>query len=256
MMSADELGLPPVFWEVHQDLPRQGPGNNTCTGRAFEALGPLPRDARIVDVGCGPGMQTLELVRLSGGRVIALDRHRPFLHELRDRAAQADLSDRIATALGDMSALPFARGGLDLIWAEGAIYIMGFEAGLRAWRPLLRNEGYVAVTEITWLKSDPPEPLARFWEENYPALASADENVRRAEAAGYRVLDHFALPPEAWWEDYYTPIEARLPEMRNRYAQDPNALAAIDAETQEIDLFRRYSEYYGYVFYVLRNTGV
>ena len=33
---------------------------------------------------------------------------------------------------------------------------MGFEAGLRAWEPLLKPGGYIAVTELTWLQPDPP----------------------------------------------------------------------------------------------------
>jgi len=35
-----------------------------------------------VDIGCGPGMQTLELARISGGRIVAVDNHQPFLDVL------------------------------------------------------------------------------------------------------------------------------------------------------------------------------
>ena len=38
------------------------------------------------------------------------------------------------------------RSSFDVIWSEGAIYIMGFERGLRAWRPLVRTGGYVVVS--------------------------------------------------------------------------------------------------------------
>ena len=83
-------------------------------------------------------------------------------------------------------------------------------------------------------------------------MGTAEENVRRARAAGYRPIESFALPPEALWTHYYVPLEARLPELRRRHANDPEALAALDSEAEEIELFRRYANYYGYVFYVLQ----
>jgi SAM-dependent methyltransferase len=244
--------MPAVFWELHRGLLRQGPGDDAHTRRAFQALKALPDPPRIVDVGCGPGMQTLELARLSGSSVIAVDKHEPFLEELRNHAERRGLAGLIETRVGDMRALPFAPDSVDLFWSEGAIYIMGFESGLKTWRPMLRRGGCVAVTEATWIKSDPPEPVVRFWAENYPDITTAEGNVRRAEACGYGLLDHFVLPPEAWWTHYYTPIEERLPEMRRRYAHDSEAMAILDAEAEEIDLFRRYSNCYGYVFYVLQ----
>jgi SAM-dependent methyltransferase len=197
-------------------------------------------------------MQTLELARLSGGVVAAVDNHRSFLEELNRRARAAEIPDQVKTVQADMGALPFAPGSLDLLWSEGAIYIMGFEAGLRAWRPLLRPNGHIAVTEAAWIKEDPPEPLARFWAEGYPAMTTRQGNVRIAESCGYRVLDHFALPAEAWWTHYYTPMEERLPELRRRHAEDPDALAALDEEAKELDLHRDHGDYYGYVFYVLQ----
>jgi ubiquinone/menaquinone biosynthesis C-methylase UbiE len=260
MNDGDEVGgagtpkLPPVFWELHRGLLRQGPGDDAHTRRAFAAVRGLPARAQVVDVGCGPGMQTLELARLSRCRVTAVDNHAPFLRELQERAAQVGLSELVAPCAADMLRLPFAAESVDLFWSEGAIYIAGFEAGLRAWRPMLRANGSVAVTEATWLAADPPEPVARFWAESYPAMTHAEENEHRAEAAGYRVIDRFPLPPEAWWTHYYTPLEARLPELRRRHEGDPEALAALDAEVEEIELFRRYSDYYGYVFYVLQRT--
>jgi ubiquinone/menaquinone biosynthesis C-methylase UbiE len=46
----------------------------------------LPEKPRILDVGCGPGMQTVELAKLSDGQIVALDAHEPFLEQLRETA--------------------------------------------------------------------------------------------------------------------------------------------------------------------------
>lgn len=73
------MEMPPIFYEVHSNLPREGPGDNKSTDRAFKALKNLPPKPRILDIGCGPGMQTIELAKLSCGQIEALDSHQPFL---------------------------------------------------------------------------------------------------------------------------------------------------------------------------------
>jgi SAM-dependent methyltransferase len=251
-MADSDFALPPQFFALHAGLPRQGPGGNAYTRRAFETVGKLPPSPRIVDVGCGPGMQSRELARLSGSKVYAVDTHTPFLRELASAARGSGLDGRVVTIEASMNALPFAARSIDLLWSEGAIYIAGFEEGLRLWHPLIAEGGSVAVTEATWLRPDPPAEVAEFWMAAYPAMGDAARNVERATRAGYRIVDTFTLPPEAWWDDYYAPIEARLPVFRARNAGDPVAQEIADAEAVEIALFRRYSAYYGYVFYVMR----
>ena len=245
--------VPPFFWELHRGLPRQGPGDNASTGRAFRAAGPLPRRPVVVDVGCGPGMQTLELARLLHSRVVALGNHAPFLRELTARAVD-EVAELVDPLLGDARQLPFATNTVDLLWSEGAIYIVGFERGLRTWRPALRSDGVVAVSEATWLRTGAPDELRRFWDEGYPAMVGREDNARTAEQCGYRVLDQFTLPADAWWTHYYDPLVDRLREARAHHAGDEAASALVDAEELEIDMFRKYHDYYGYVFYVLKRV--
>ena len=83
----------------------------------------MPDSPRILDIGCGPGMQTLVLARETAGHVTAVDRHQPFLDELRRRAARDGLTARIATVNAPMSELGFPDAAFDLIWSEGAIYV-------------------------------------------------------------------------------------------------------------------------------------
>jgi len=80
-----------------------------------------------------------------------------FLDELDRRAARAGLTERITTVNASMSALDYPDAAFDLIWSEGAIYVMGFAEGLRAWKRLLKRGGVIAVTEISWLGSKVPE---------------------------------------------------------------------------------------------------
>ena len=43
-----------IFFEIHQGLPREGPGRNEYTKKAFEML-PRLDNPRILDIGCGTG---------------------------------------------------------------------------------------------------------------------------------------------------------------------------------------------------------
>ena len=241
-----------VFFEVHSGLPREGPGDNESTKKAYLTLQDLPENPRILDIGCGPGMQTIALAKLSKGRIDAVDNHQPFLEQLKKKAEEEGVSEKITVVNGDMLALNYEDGSFDLIWSEGAIFVIGFEKGLREWRNLLTNKGYIVVSELSWLKPDPPEDVRNFFMEGYPGIKTINENLETIKKAGYRIIEHFVLPEESWWNNYYTPIEAKIPSMKLKYKDDKEALDFLAAEELEIDMFRKYSDYYGYVFYVMQ----
>ena len=243
-----------IFEEIHEDLPREGPGCSQSTRRAFESLQYLPPHPRILDLGCGPGRQTLVLAGLTDGQILAVDSHRPFLTRLEEQARESSLGTRIQTMKADMRALPFKDGSFDLIWAEGAIYLAGFETGLRAWRRFLKLGGQVAVSELTWLQDTVPDEARSYWAENYPAMQNTQENIRSVNRAGYQLVDWFVLPESAWWDDYYRPIQARINVLREKYWGNVEAIRQLDSEELEIKIFADYSQYYGYVFYVMHKA--
>ena len=238
--------------KLHEGLPQQGPGSRASTLRALAGLAPLADCPAILDLGCGPGRQTLDLARETGGRVTAIDLLPSFVAELGERADAAGLADRITALQGSMLSL----GGLppasfDLVWSEGAVYSVGFEAGLAHWRRLVHPDGAVAVTEATWLVDAPPERAREFWARGHPEMGDVATNRSRAERAGYRVVDTFVLPESDWWDDYYTPIIGRIDEW---LARDPDATtrAVLEEERVEAHLYRDCADAYGYVFYLLR----
>jgi SAM-dependent methyltransferase len=239
-----------IFFEIHSDLPREGPGDKLSSHQAFAMIKDLPDNPLILDIGCGPGMQTFELAELTDGKIIAIDNHQPFLDQIQARVARLGLAGRIQVRHGSMFELNFPAQSFDLLWCEGAIYIIGFEEGLKTWRPLLKPGGSIAATEISWLKPDPPAEVLAYWMGEYLGMHSVDQNLEILRAAGYQETCHFSLPPASWWTDYYTPIQAKLPGLREKYRDDPAALECIDAAQKEMDIFHKYSDWYGYVFYV------
>ena len=241
-----------MFFELHSGLPREGPGDDASTERALRLLPHLPARPEIVDAGCGPGAQTLVLARATGGAVTAVDVHQPFLDELMQRAGAAGLAAHIRPLRASMDALPFDPDSFDLIWSEGAIYIMGFERGLRAWQPFVRHGGYVVVSELSWVVDDPPAPARDFWNDAYPAMQSVAENRAAVERCGYERIADFVLPKLAWLDGYYTPLARRMDMLERDHANDPATLKFLAGERREIELFDTHGDTYGYVFYLMR----
>lgn len=243
-----------VLSELREGLATEGALRNRYTRKAFLMLPPLDRP-RILDVGCGRGGPTLELARLSHGHVIGLDINQHDLDELARKAEREGLSDRVTAVHGSLFDMDFPEASFDVIWAEGSLWLIGFERGLREWRRFIRPGGFLVVHDAAWLSPDPPEEVRRYWEEVYPGIRWVPDYVERVPACGYDVIGYFALPEDAWWTLYYAPLERRIREMRTKYASNPEAIAVLDGQQAEVDLFRNHMSWYGSAFFVMRKTG-
>lgn len=251
--------LPPRFWpiffELYESLPRQGPGSRGCTARALACCLDLPPAPAVLDLGCGVGAQTLHLADLTTGTSVAMDSHAPSIERLRATVAERGLTERIRPVVGDMAEPGLAPAGFDLVWSEGALYNIGIDNALRVCRGLLRPGGYLAFTDAVWRRENPPPEVKASFEGDYPTMGRVGDVLAAIERNGFSVIDHFSLPDEAWWEDFYTPMETRIQELRGSYGDDDQALAVLDQLAQEPEMHRKYSEYYAYEFFVARLSG-
>ena len=137
--------------------------------------------------------------------------------------------------------------------AEGSAYTMGIPQALAAWRRLLRSAGFLVLTEVVWLKPDPPEEIFRYWteEEGYPAISDAARKLAMMDKAAYRVVTHFTLPRTAWWQNYSQPMGTAVEAMLARHPEVEEARTVAAALRREIGMYQRYGEWYGYEFFIL-----
>lgn len=243
-----------LFFEIFQGLPREGPGDHSATKRAIDLLTDLPAIPRILDLGCGSGAQTMLLAQFLGGSIYALDKHQPYLDQLIRQAELSGFEESVQPVHADMHNLPFDPGFFDLVWAEGSIYILGFGEGLKYLKQFIKPDGYLALTEVSWLRNNQPPDLMAFWDQEYPGIRTIAQNLEMIGALGFTLVDHFILPPEAWWDNYYTPLENRLVQLRKKYLENDQAMELIEFVQLEIDIYRKYPDFYSYVFYIIRNS--
>jgi SAM-dependent methyltransferase len=169
---------------------------------------------RALDVGCGPGALTAELVeRLGAAAVSAVDPSEPFVAAARER--HPGVSVRRAAA----EQLPFADQAFDAALAQLVVHFMADPvAGLREMARVTRNRGVVAA--CVWDHAGGQGPLSPFWEaarkvnpdvadESQLAGARKGHLSELFAAAGLHEIEESALSVdvehpsfEEWWEPF------------------------------------------------------
>ncbi|MEJ2544988.1 MAG: hypothetical protein P8Y99_13055, partial [Calditrichaceae bacterium] len=122
-------------------------------------------------------------------------------------------------------------------------------------KSLLKPNAYVVFSDMNWFKENPPKELTEFFNEECPYMMSIEKNVKFIKDSGYQLVDFFRLNKSAFWDPYYTPLEKRLIIVRDKYANNKEALAIFEELQFEIDLYRKYSDYYGYTFYIMKKIS-
>lgn len=246
-MSRAEADL----YYLHEGLPRQAPGSDASTLRAIAGLGLLPPNPAVLDIGCGPGRSAMMLAGQLGAHVTAIDIHQPYLDQLSTRAESGGVGHLIQCRNVSMTAMNFPREAFDVIWAEGSAYFLGIRESLEAWLPLLKPGGCAAFTELCWLDAAPPPEALEYWKRNYPPMTDSPTHLATAASLGYGILGSFTLPAVDWWDEYLTPLEARIQQLASGMHRR-RALAGQIAESRRaIALIRRYPDAFGYVFHLV-----
>jgi len=242
-----------LMLDFHLDGKRQGPGSTEDTIKALSFMElDQNKKLKVADIGCGSGAQTITLAQNIKGEITAVDLFPEFLNKLNSRAEELDLNHKIKTLKESMDDLSFAREEFDIIWSEGAIYIMGFEEGIKQWGKYLKPGGYLAVSEITWITESRPAEIEEHWNNEYPEIDKASNKFRILEENGFSPLGYFYLPEASWLDNYYGPMEDRFEDFLKKHNYSEAAQKLIENEKVEIKLYQKYKDYLSYGFYIGR----
>jgi len=246
----NELSVIDVLIETHAGLERQGPGSREMTVKALSFLDNKNKILRVADLGCGSGGQTMVLAQNISGNIIALDQFTDFINILNDNAKKQNLQERVKGIVGFMDNLCFQKEEFDLIWSEGAIDSIGFEKGLTHWNSFLKKQGHIAVTCPSWLTDKHPEEIEKFWTDAGSGLDTIGNNISIMQKSGYSFVAAFTLPETCWTDNYFIPRAAAEKALLEKYASNEIVEAYIENSKYEVELFSKYKQYYGYVFYI------
>jgi ubiquinone/menaquinone biosynthesis C-methylase UbiE len=200
------------------------------TRRAFWMLPEIDKP-RILDVGCGSGIPTLELARLGKGEVTGIDIDQPALDKFSRQIKEAGLTNRIKVINCSMFDMDFADESFDIIWSEGSIYAIGFEKGLREWKRLLTPGGFIVV-------HDEQENIS--------------EKLGLVSDCGYELIGHFLLSQDTWRREYFAPLEKLVNEFQIKLASDQKTGQGLHQAREELEMFRKNPERNSSVYFIMK----
>jgi hypothetical protein len=70
------------------------------------------------------------------------------------------------------------------------------------------------------------------------------------QKSGYVPLATFILPESCWLDNFYQPQKQAQENFLQKYTGNQTAEDLVKNERHEAELYKKYKEYYGYVFYI------
>jgi len=164
------------------------------TRKAFQLI-PKIENPKILDIGCGTGVPTIELAKLSGAEITAMDINANEIKILSKKIKKSKLNNQIKTIHGSLFNNDFEEQLFDIIWAEAVFHIIGFKEGFKASHRILKEAGFLVLnSEIKKIKG----------------------NLQNLASFGFRIYDWFKLPDEVWWDEFYKPLDKNIKNVVNK----------------------------------------
>lgn len=239
-----------LICEYFSSIKQQGPGSKETTLKALSFIKGLNKKSKIADLGCGTGSPTMVIAKNTQANIVGVDIFPGFINIFNKNFNK--IKNRVKGIVGSMDKLPFKQEEFDVIWSEGSIYNIGFERGLNEWKKFIKKGGYVAVSEASWFTNTRPEEINNFWNKAYPEIDTISNKVRQIENAGYVPVATFILPEDCWIENFYKPQAVAQKEFLKKYKGNVTVERLISNQRLEAELYKKYKQYYGYVFYIAK----
>jgi ubiquinone/menaquinone biosynthesis C-methylase UbiE len=201
------------------------------TKLAFELL-PRIENPHILDIGCGSGIPTIMLAKLSNGKITGIDIDDYLLDRLEKRIQEEGLSNQVVTKKCSLFDIDFPNETFDIVWAEGSIWIIGFKKGLEEWRRLLKPEGFLVV---------------------HDSVKTVTNEVDMPSKLGYELINHFQLPEDAWLKAYCVPLERLIKEQLKKVT-DAKTLKMLERYQNEVIIIRSNPKDNISAFYIMQKT--
>ena len=111
------------------------------------------------------------------------------------------------------------------------------------------------MTEVVYLVPKPPAPVIQFFENEYPDIKDVKSKIELIQNEGFHLISNFTLPESAWLDSYYLPMEEELSRLNKKYRGNKIALGVFEDLRNEINFYKKYSEFYGYEFFIMQKVN-
>lgn len=180
------------------------------TRETFRFL-PEMKKPMILDIGCGSGILSIELARLTNGNIYAIDVDQSLLDKFRGVINKENLADRILLKRMDLMKNDFPDNYFDLIWEEGVVQIIGFKKSFIACHRILKQGGYLVLGQ---------------------AIKLMEKNQAMMTECGFELIKQINWPKGCWWNEYYEPLEILIEEIHE--GKRSNVFENISTVEEEI----------------------
>jgi SAM-dependent methyltransferase len=178
----------------------------------------------ILDIGCGTGVSSLELIKKINGIIYAVDPDLPSIDRLRQKVSHLNLNHRIQIYNDSIFNTGIFKDKFDIVLAEGLLNIIGFEKGLSLLTGHVKKGGFLIIHDE--LKDDSDK---RILFENYKL----------------KLLDSFILDENVWWNEYYCCLEEKIKALKRD--------DLFKGELEEIAGYRKNPLEFRSIFYILKS---
>ena len=187
------------------------------TREAFESI-PSMDKPRILDIGCGTGMPTLELARLSNGEITGIDIDQGALDKLNLNIKLQGLSGRIKVYNRSVYDTKFEDETFDIIWEEGVVHLLDLKKVLTECNRILKKlNGFMVMGEvINWV----------------------NRKIKHFPKFGFKLIKQIPWEKECWWTEYYRPLDEKINILRKKY-DNLDEIEEIKRHLMEIEMVKK-----------------
>jgi ubiquinone/menaquinone biosynthesis C-methylase UbiE len=199
------------------------------TRMAFESIPKLDHP-HILDIGCGTGMPTLELARLSNGKITGIDIDQEVLDKLKKEINNNGLSDRIKIYNRSIYDSKFENESFDILWEEGVVHLLDLKRTLTECSRIVKMNGFMVTGE------------AANW---------ANRKLKHFPRFGFKLIKEIPWEPKCWWTEYYAPLEIKINQLRERY-DNVDDIEEIHRHLMEIEMVKKNPSGFDCITYVMQ----
>lgn len=193
------------------------PGGKEYTITAGK-LANLNEKSTILDIACGTGVASINLVKKFGCKAVAVDIEKSFIDEGKKNAVGLGIDNKIDFIVSDFNQLKLKKNSFDMIIAEGgALSYIGRSSGLKQAHSLLKKNGYIEISDLI-MKS-------KYLSKNIESAFSL-EGLDLETEESYRALlklNRFEIIfcsyiAQQYWEEYYQNIKQNLKNRKGPFS--------------------------------------